>query len=158
MKDLLALAGWILSSLAAGAIGGVASRNAGAFYGQLDRPPWAPPSWVFAPVWTTLYVLIGVAAWLVWRERDRIAVRGALTLYVVQHVLNALWTWIFFAWRRGGLALAEIVVLALLIVATMIAFARVRKLAAALLVPYLGWVAFATALTAAVWRRNPELL
>ena len=158
MKDLLALAGWILSSLAAGAIGSIASRNAGDFYGQLDRPPWAPPSWLFAPVWTALYVLIGIAAWLVWRERDRVPVRGAITLYVVQHVLNALWTWIFFAWRRGGLALAEIVVLALLIVATMIAFARVRKLAAALLVPYLGWVAFATALTAAVWRRNPGVL
>jgi tryptophan-rich sensory protein len=109
-------------------------------------------------VWTALYLLIGIAAWLVWRERERTSVRGALTLYVVQHVLNALWTWIFFAWRRGGLALAEIVVLAVLIVATIVAFARVRKLAAALLVPYLGWVAFATALTAAVWRRNPGVL
>ncbi|HYD54985.1 MAG TPA: TspO/MBR family protein [Gemmatimonadaceae bacterium] len=158
IREILSLLAWIASSLAAGAIGGLASRGAPEFYAQLDRPPWAPPSWLFGPVWTTLYLLIGIAAWLVWRERRRVDVRPAIGLYVVQHVLNALWTWIFFAWRQGGLALAEIVVLALLIVATMIAFARVQRVAALLLVPYLGWVAFATALTAALWRRNPTLL
>jgi tryptophan-rich sensory protein len=101
---------------------------------------------------------MGIAAWLVWRERGWAGARGALLLFVAQLALNALWTWLFFAWRQGGLALAEIVVLLVLIAATMAAFARVRALAAALLAPYLLWVAFATALTAAVWRRNPGLL
>ncbi|HEX6534160.1 MAG TPA: TspO/MBR family protein [Gemmatimonadaceae bacterium] len=154
----LSLAGWIAVSLAAGALGGIASVGAGSFYAELNRPDWAPPGWIFGPVWTTLYVLMGVAAWLVWRERGWAEARGALTLFVAQLALNALWTWLFFAWRQGGLALAEIVVLAALIVATMAAFARIRPLAAVLLVPYLAWVLFATALTASVWRLNPGVL
>jgi tryptophan-rich sensory protein len=154
----LGLAGWIAASLAAAAVGGIASAGAGSFYAELEKPAWAPPAWLFGPVWTTLYVLMGIAAWLVWRERGWAGARGALLLFVAQLACNALWTWLFFAWRRGGLALAEIVLLAALIVATMVAFARVRTLAAALLAPYLLWVVFATALTAAVWRRNPGLL
>lgn len=158
MRPGLALLGWLLVSLAAGAIGGVASMNARDFYAALAKPPWAPPGWVFGPVWTTLYILMGIAAWLVWRERGWTGARGALSLFLVQLAANALWTWLFFAWRRGGLALAEIILLAALIVATMLAFARVRRTAAALLVPYLLWVLFATALTAAVWQRNRGLL
>lgn len=132
--------------------------NARDFYAALAKPPWAPPGWVFGPVWTTLYILMGIAAWLVWRERGWTGARGALSLFLVQLAANALWTWLFFAWRRGGLALAEIILLAALIVATMLAFARVRRTAAVLLVPYLLWVLFATALTAAVWQRNRGLL
>ena len=151
----LGLAGWIGISLAAGAIGGLASVRASSFYTQLSRPEWAPPSWLFGPVWTVLYVLMGIAAWLVWRERGWAGARGALTLFLVQLAANALWTWLFFAWREGGLALAEIMLLAALIVATMIAFARVRRVAALLLAPYLLWVLYATALTMAIWRANP---
>lgn len=154
----LALAGWIAACLLAGALGGVASANAKGFYAQLEQPGWAPPSWLFAPVWTTLYVLMGVAAWLVWREVGWGGGGKALGLFVVQLALNALWTWLFFAWRRGAWSFVEILVLALAIVATMAAFARVRTLAAALLLPYLGWVLFATALTWSLWRRNPTLL
>ena len=154
----LALVAWIVASLAAGAVGGVASAGAAGFYAELARPAWAPPGWLFGPVWTALYVLMGIAAWLVWRERGWAGARGALLLFAAQLACNALWTWLFFAWRRGGLALAEIVVLAALIVATMVAFARVRTLAAVLLAPYLAWVLFAAALTASVWRRNPGLL
>ena len=157
-KSYVALAGWLgLAGLTA-LVGSVASIRSSAFYVDLDRPSWAPPSWLFGPVWTLLYVLMGIAAWLVWRERHRVPVRGALTLFVVQLAFNALWTWLFFAWRRGGLAFAEIVVLALLVAATAAAFWRVRRLAGALLLPYLGWVLFATALTWAVWRRNPNVL
>ena len=152
------LAIWLGATVLAAAIGGLASRQAAGFYAQLDRPGWAPPSWLFGPAWTLLYVLMAVAAWLVWRERDRVPVRGALTLYAVQLAVNALWTWLFFAWRRGGLALAEIVLLLVLILATIAAFGRVRRAAALLLVPYLLWVSYATALTASVWRRNPALL
>lgn len=152
------LAGWIALSVVAGAVGAFASADAGDFYQQLQRPTWAPPAWLFAPVWSALYLMMGVAAWLVWRERDRAETRVALALYVVQLAANALWTWLFFAWRQGAWAFAEIIVLLLLIVATMVAFWRVRPVASLLLLPYLFWVGFASALTYATWQANPQLL
>lgn len=154
----LSLVAWLAVSLAAGALGGIASANAKDFYAQLAKPSWAPPGWLFGPVWTALYLLMGIAAWLVWRERGHVSARGALTLFVVQLFVNALWTWVFFAWRSGALAFANIVVLAILIVATMVLFGRIRQASAVLLAPYLAWVLFATALTASVWRDNPRLL
>jgi tryptophan-rich sensory protein len=157
-SKLLGLAGWLVVAFAAAAIGGVASANAGDFYTSLSRPPWAPPPWLFAPVWTLLYLLLGVAAWLVWRERGFAGARMALTLFLIQLALNALWTWLFFAWRQGALAFVEILVLWVLILATAVAFWRIRPLAGALLLPYLLWVAFASALTWAVWQRNPSIL
>lgn len=157
---LLALAGWLLLTFAAGAVGGIASRDASGFYAQLDRPAWAPPASVFGPVWSTLYLLIGIAAWLVWRARDVDdgARRRALALFVGQLVLNALWTWLFFGWRMGGAAVAEIALLWLAIAATLAAFWRVRRVAGLLLLPYLAWVSYAAALTVSLWRRNPGLL
>jgi tryptophan-rich sensory protein len=152
------LAGWLLGSFAAAAAGGVASANAGDFYQQLVRPGWAPPPWLFGPVWSVLYLLMGIAAWLVWRERGFRGARAALTLFIVQLAANALWTWLFFAWRLGALAFGEILLLWVLIAATIAAFWRVRPLAGALLLPYLLWVTFAAALTFAVWRANPGLL
>ena len=154
----IGLAGWLLGSFAAAAVGGVASANAGGFYQQLVRPGWAPPPWLFGPVWSVLYLMMGIAAWLVWRDRGFRGARAALTLFVVQLAANALWTWLFFAWRRGALAFGEILLLWVLIAATIVAFWRVRPLAGALLLPYLLWVTFATALTFAVWRMNPALL
>lgn len=154
----IGLAGWLLGSFAAAAVGGVASANAGDFYQQLVRPGWAPPPWLFGPVWSVLYLLMGIAAFLVWRERGWRGARGALTLFVVQLAANALWTWLFFAWRRGALAFGEILVLWVLIAATIVAFWRIKPLAGALLIPYLMWVSFATALTWAVWRGNPAVL
>jgi tryptophan-rich sensory protein len=154
----LSLAGWIALSLAAGAIGAIASVDSREFYAALARPPWAPPGWLFGPVWTALYVLMGIAAWRVWRAPRTPARRLGLVLFVVQLALNALWTWIFFAWRSGAWAFAEIAVLWLLIVATIACFARVRPLAAWLLAPYIGWVTFALALTWSVWQRNPGQL
>lgn len=157
-RQWMGLAGWLVGSFAAAAVGGVASANAGGFYRQLARPGWAPPPWLFGPVWSVLYLLMGIAAWLVWRERGFRGARVALTLFVVQLAANALWTWLFFAWRRGALAFGEILLLWVLIAATIVAFWRVRRLAGALLVPYLLWVSFATALTWAVWRMNPGVL
>jgi tryptophan-rich sensory protein len=154
----LGLVGWIAASLAAGAVGGIASADAPGFYAALDRPAWAPPGWLFGPVWTVLYLLMGTAAWLVWREGGWARARTALGLFVGQLLVNGGWTWLFFVWRRGDLALLEIVLLLGLILATLAAFARVRPLAAALLLPYLAWVAFAAALTASLWLRNPTLL
>ena len=103
-------------------------------------------------------MLMGVAAWQVWRQRRQHAVGPALALFVVQLAANALWTWLFFAWRLGGLAFAEIVVLWLLIGATVLAFWRIRRSAGALLLPYWAWVSFATALTWSTWHLNPQVL
>ena len=154
--DLLGLLGWLLAAFVTAAVGAVASVDAPSFYAQLSKPSWAPPAWVFGPVWTVLYGLMGIAAWLVWRSPG--PKRAALTLFGAQLVANALWSWLFFAWHRGALAAVEILVLLALIVAMIVAFWRISRVAALLMVPYLLWVAFASLLTWAVWRSNPALL
>ena len=158
VKQVFDLAGWLLLTFLAGFVGAVASIHAAEFYGQLSRPAWAPPASVFGPVWTLLYALMGIAAWLVWRERGEHRVRGVLGVYVAQLLANALWSWLFFAWHRGAWAFGEILVLWVLIAATVIGFWRVRRLAAVLLLPYLAWVTFAIALCHATWRMNPQAL
>jgi translocator protein len=154
----LALGGWLLLVVAAGAIGAIASANSAQFYATLDRPPWAPPAGVFGPVWTVLYLSMGVAAWLVWRERSWARARHALGLFVAQLAVNALWSWLFFAWKLGAWGFADILLLIVLVVATIVAFARIRRAAAWLLAPYLAWITFAAALNFSVWQRNPGLL
>lgn len=158
LKQALGFAGWLGLSLLAGATGAIASVRAASFYGQLTQPSWAPPAWLFGPVWSVLYVLMGIAAWLVWRTDGGRAGSTALKLFVGQLVANALWTWLFFVWHQGALALTEIVLLWLLIAATLVAFWRIHRVAAVLLLPYLCWVSFATALTFALWQRNPAAL
>jgi tryptophan-rich sensory protein len=157
-RQIAGLLGWLLLTFAAAAIGAVASSQAGAFYGQLVRPGWAPPAWLFAPVWTVLYLLMGVAAWLVWRVRGLEAARAPLALFIIQLAANALWTWLFFAWHQGALAFVEIILLWCLIAATVVSFRTLSGTAAVLLLPYLAWVTFASALTFATWRLNPALL
>jgi tryptophan-rich sensory protein len=157
-RQIIGLLGWLLLSFAAAAIGAVASAGAGAFYEQLVRPGWAPPGWLFAPVWGVLYALMGVAAWLVWRAHGFKEGGAALALFIVQLGANALWTWVFFVGHQGALAFAEIILLWCLIVATAASFRRLDALAAALLLPYLAWVTFASALTLSAWRLNPNLL
>ncbi len=154
----LGLAGWLLASFATGAIGGFASIDAAGFYGNLVQPSWAPPAWLFGPVWSVLFILMGVSAWLVWREHGFRGAGAALKLYAAQLVANALWTWLFFAWQLGAMALAEIALLWLLIAATITMFWRLHRLAAILLAPYLAWVSFAAALNFALWRLNPAVL
>lgn len=143
---------------AAAAVGALASVQARSFYMELTRPEWAPPGWLFGPVWSALYALMAIAAWLVWRSAGFPAARLAAGLFAAQLVANALWSWLFFAWRFGAAAFAEVVLLWLLILATAVAFWRTSRLAALLLAPYLAWVSFAAALTWAVWRANPQLL
>lgn len=161
-KLIVALIGWIALSNLAGLIGALATTRAGDFYRTLERPPWAPPSWLFGPVWTALFVMMGVAAWMVWKSpgdgETAAWRRRALWLFLVQLVANTAWSWIFFAWRLGALAFVEIIVLAGLIIMTIIAFGRVSRAAAWLLVPYLAWVLFAAMLTFAIWQRNPGTL
>ncbi|MCE7080814.1 TspO/MBR family protein [Streptomyces sp. ST2-7A] len=132
------------------ALGSMASADAGDTYGALDRPAWAPPSWLFGPVWTVLYGLIGVSAWLVWRRAGGSA-RTALVWWGVQLALNLAWTPLFFGAEEYGLALVDIVLMLGAIVVTVTLFARIHRPAAGLLIPYLLWVGYATALNAAIW-------
>lgn len=156
--QLAGLIAWLAVCFAAAAIGGIASIQAASFYAQLVRPEWSPPAAWFGPVWTALYTLMGIAAWLVWRIGGFRAARTALILFLVQLALNALWSWLFFRWKLGALAFVEIVLLWLLVAATLAGFWRVSRIAGALLVPYLLWVSFATALCYSVWRLNPGML
>src|SRR5512140_2075762 len=105
-SQLLGLLAWLLAAFAAGAVGAAASVDAASFYAQLSKPSWAPPAPVFGPVWSALYALMGVAAWLVWRSAG---FRGtALALFGAQLAANALWSWLFFAWHLGALAAVEV--------------------------------------------------
>lgn len=149
---------WLVTVALAAGLAAIASVDAPEFYAELAKPQWAPPSAIFGPVWTVLYLMMAIAAWLVWRDRGFSGAPLALTLFLVQLVVNALWSWLFFAWRQGMLAFVDIVVLLVLIVATAAAFWRIRPLAGALLLPYLAWVAYALALNYQVWQLNPELL
>lgn len=157
-KQVIGLVAWLAASFAAAAIGAAASVQAGTFYAQLARPEWAPPGPVFGPVWTVLYALMGIAAWLVWRIGGFRAARTALMLFLAQLAVNALWSWLFFGWRLGAVAFADIALLWALVVATLVSFWRIRRLAGALLVPYLLWISFAAALNYSVWQLNPQLL
>ncbi len=157
-RQLAGLLVWLAITFIAAAIGAAASIDAASFYAGLTQPPWAPPGAWFGPVWTILYILMGVSVWLVWRARGWHGARGALTLYLLQLTLNALWSVLFFHWHEGALAFLDIVALWLLILATLIAFWRVKPLAGALLVPYLLWVSFAMALNLSVWQFNPQIL
>jgi len=143
---------WIVFSMMAGLIG---SRfMPGEWYASLVKPSWNPPNSVFGPVWSTLYVLMGVAAWLVWRKVGFAGAPVALRLFIVQLALNALWSYLFFGIHQPGLAFIEIVLLWLVILATAIGFWRVSMAAGALLLPYLCWVGFAGMLNLQLWRLN----
>ena len=124
----------------------------GEWYASLERPPLTPPSWLFGPVWSVLYLCIAVAAFLVWRAGA--PHRTALGLWTGQLVLNALWSYLFFGLERPGVALVEITILLLLIVATTVSFFRARRAAGVLFVPYAAWVSFATYLNAGFWYLN----
>jgi len=158
VQEIGGLIGWLAVSFIASAIGAVASLQADQFYTKFIRPDWAPPPFIFGPVWTVLYALMGIAAWLVWRAEGFRAARVALTLFLLQLIPNAAWTWLFFARQQGGLAFWDILLLWVLIVATMVAFWRIRPVAGVLLVPYLLWVSFASVLNYAMWQLNPGLL
>ena len=157
VSSWIGLVFWVALSFAAAAVG--SSFPPGDWYAHLDKPAFNPPAWVFAPVWTLLYLVMGIAAWLVWRAPAQPAARrAALGLFVVQLAANALWSWLFFAWQKGGWAFAEVLVFWVLIAFTCAAFWRIRPLAGALLLPYLVWVAFASYLNWVLWQANPAIL
>ena len=149
--SVLALVGFIVLCQLAGATGALLTDAR--WYRALDRPAWAPPGAVFGPVWITLYTLMGIAAWRVWRS-DAPTRRTALTWFAIQLVLNAAWTPVFFGAKSLGGGLVVILALLGCIVMMLAAYARISRLAAALTVPYLLWVGFATALNGALWLRS----
>jgi tryptophan-rich sensory protein len=156
-KSILGLLAWLALLTVAAALGSLASLDAPRFYAALTRPDWAPPAWVFGPAWTVLYTMMAIAAWLVWREPASARTRTALVLFMLQLVLNVLWSWLFFGWGLGLASVIEIVLLWVSIAATIMAFWRIRRLAGALLLPYIAWVTFAAALNFTVWRMNPAM-
>jgi len=156
--------GWAIFALIIGftvlaaLLGSVASIDAAEFYQRLVKPSWAPPAWVFGPVWTIMFVMMAASAWLVVKGRSLSRSRPELTLYGAQLVLNAAWTWLFFHWHLGAVAFIEVLILLLLVVLTARAFHRVKPLAGWLLAPYIAWVSFAGLLTYSVWQGNPAVL
>ncbi|WP_048632561.1 TspO/MBR family protein [Mycolicibacterium aurum] len=153
-RSLTALAVSVAAVVVAAALGGLASGSAADDYARLEQPGFAPPSWVFGPAWTALYTMMAIAAWLVWRSGAWSQTRPALTLYAIQLVLNAAWTPLFFGLGWRGIALAELSVLLVVLVATVVMFWRRSRVAGALLVPYLAWSVFAWCLNLAVWQLN----
>jgi tryptophan-rich sensory protein len=152
LKSALGLVGWLAVSFAAALIG---SRfMPGEWYASLAKPSWNPPNAVFGPVWTVLYALMAVSAWLVWRRAGFSGAGAALGLFVFQLVLNALWSYLFFGLHRPDIAFFDIVVLWVGILAVTLLFWRVDRIAGALMLPYLAWVGFAAYLNYTLWRMN----
>jgi translocator protein len=152
---VVAFLGSVLVSQLAGLVGlPFTDRGTGSWYGQLDKPPFNPPGWVFGPVWTALYTLIGVALWLVLRQPQSKARRRALMLFAGQLILNAAWTPIFFGAEAPEAAVAEISILLVVLGFTVRDFWRIDRRAGLLMVPYLGWVAFAAALNGSIVALN----
>jgi tryptophan-rich sensory protein len=156
LRKVFALVAFLLAAFSAAAIGGLATaRGVVEWYPTLAKPSWTPPSWLFGPVWTVLYAMMGIAAWRVWVAAGNFrSARRELALWGIQLTLNAHWSIAFFGMRSPGTALVNIGLLWLAILATIVVFARRSRAAAWLLAPYLAWVTFAAALNAAVWRLN----
>jgi tryptophan-rich sensory protein len=126
----------------------------GGWYARIEKPSWTPPNWVFGPVWSVLYLMMAVAAWLVWKEKGFAGAAAPLALFGAQLVFNALWSIFFFGMHRMGLALLDIILLWSAILATLLSFWRVSPAAGALMIPYLLWVTYASALNYSIWRLN----
>ena len=155
LKPILGMIVWIAVSFCAGLIGPRFTGPAVAsWYAETNKPVWTPPNVLFGPVWSALYLMMGVAAWLVWRKVGFSGASAAMVLFWLQLIANAAWSWIFFGLHRFDLAFIEIVVLWALILATLIAFWRHDTTAGLLMLPYLVWVSYASALNFAIWRLN----
>lgn len=158
-QQLIGLLAWLALLFVVAAVGSLGSLNAPNFYAELAVPSWAPPGWLFGPVWTTLYTMMAIASWLVWREYGFSAVsKRAHQANFAQLALNMLWSWLFFAWYFGAVSFIEILFLWLAIIVTIMQFWRLNRLAALLLVPYLAWVSFAAVLNFTIWQLNPGIL
>jgi tryptophan-rich sensory protein len=151
-NDWFSLIIFLVACFAVAALGSLATTpEIPGWYSTLSKPSWNPPNWLFGPVWTTLYAMMAVAAWLVWR---RAGWSSAITLFIIQLILNLAWSFIFFKFHSPGLAFIEIVLLWATIVATTVKFSGISQSAALLFIPYLLWVTFAAALNFSIWRLN----
>lgn len=158
-KAWIALAFSLGIALGVGALGAWTTEpNVSVWYAGLNRPAFAPPHWLFGPVWTVLYILMAVAAWLVWLQRDAQKIRGALSWYFLQLLLNLGWSFVFFGMHRPDLAFLDILILWLAIGITFLLFRKVRPAAGYLFLPYWLWVSFAAVLNFAFWRLNPGIV
>jgi tryptophan-rich sensory protein len=156
LGDLAGLVLFVALCLAIGALGAsLTAASVETWYADLAKPSFNPPDEIFGPVWTVLYILMGVAAWRVWRGADRDTARGPLSLFALQLALNLGWSVVFFGLHKIAAAVATIVVLDIAVLVTALAFRTVDRLAALLMAPYLAWIAFATLLNVAIWRLNP---
>ncbi|NQW51307.1 MAG: tryptophan-rich sensory protein [Rhodospirillales bacterium] len=154
-KDIVAFVLFVGICLGIGALGGaVTATSVSSWYPTLVKPSFNPPNWIFGPVWTALYILMGIAAWRVWRTTVRDTARAPLAVFALQLAVNLGWSVTFFGFRNLGLAVAVILILDLLVLATALMFRRIDRLAAMLLWPYLAWIAFATMLNITIWRLN----
>lgn len=156
-RSVLRLIAAVLLCIVVGSVGSLVTiTGPGSWYGSLVKPAFAPPNWVFAPVWITLFTLMGIALYLVWEAgTGRREVKVALAFFGVQFALNVIWSFLFFGLRSPVLGLIDIIFLWILIAATILAFYRVDRRAAYLLVPYIAWVTIALSLNAAIWLLNP---
>ena len=150
-----ALALFLLATFIAAAIGSAATfQGVATWYPTLAKPAWNPPSWIFGPVWSALYVAMSISAWRVWRKQTGAAARGVLRLYAAQLALNALWSVCFFGLHRPDLALVDIAGLWSLLVVALVRFWRADRVGGALWAPYVAWVTFASVLNATIWWLN----
>lgn len=149
---------WFGLTFVTAAIGGLASASAPDFYGALRLPSWAPPASVFGPVWTVLYLLMAVTAWMVWRHRNKVQGSTGLLIFAISLAPNALWSWLFFGWHQGFWALIDIGALWLLVAITVLSFWRIRPIFGLMMVPLWIWVSFAGVLNVVLWQLNPQLL
>lgn len=156
-SGILGLLGWVAITAVA-AMGSAAAGGSRDFYESLQRPGWAPAGSAFGPVWTVLYLVMAVAAWMVWKARNYVGARVALAFYLAQLVLGMLWAWLLFAWHQGALAFLVALVLWIAVAMTMNLFRRVRPMAGTLLLPCLAWVTLVVALTYILWQANPGVL
>ena len=154
-RSALGLALFVAACFAAAGLGSlVTTPRISGWYAELEKPFFNPPSWLFGPVWTILFLAMAVAGWLVWRRAGFSGTGVALTLFGVQLFLNVLWSTLFFGLKSPGVALVEIILLWAAILATLVAFRRVSRVAGLLFVPYLAWVTFAAVLNLEIWRLN----
>lgn len=154
-NDLIKLVTAVSLTVILGAVGGlVTAPEIPTWYAGLTKPSFNPPNWLFGPVWTTLYILMGISCYLVWKQAPSSERNKALTIFIIQFVLNFCWSFIFFGMHATGWALAEMILLWITILITIFSFARFSKTAAWLLVPYISWVSFAMLLNGAIWRLN----
>jgi translocator protein len=156
MSNVVKLFVSIVIPVAVGATAGLfTATGVDSWYQTINKPSWNPPSWIFAPVWTSLYVMMGIAFYLVWKsDNSEVLKKTAISLFAVQLILNFFWSFIFFNQQQPGWALVEIIAMWIFILLTIFAFAQVSKPAAWLLVPYISWVSFATVLNYTIWQLN----